>query len=52
PTDPGDCEAVARIACRLGDFLAAHREVAEVEINPLRATSSGATALDARIVRG
>jgi len=49
---PVDCEAVARIACRLGDFLAAHPEVAEVEVNPLRATSSGATALDARIVRG
>lgn len=50
--DPVDCDAVAGIACRLGDFLAAHPEVAEVEINPLRATAAGATALDARIVRG
>lgn len=49
---PVDCEDVARIACRLGDFLAAHPEVAEVEINPLRATAAGAIALDARIVRG
>jgi acyl-CoA synthetase (NDP forming) len=50
--DPVDCAAVARIACRLADFLAAHPEVAEVEVNPLRATALGATALDARIVRG
>jgi hypothetical protein len=49
---PVDCEDVARIACRLGDFLAAHPEVAEVEVNPLRATADGATALDARIVLG
>ncbi|MGA0121574.1 MAG: acetate--CoA ligase family protein [Gaiellales bacterium] len=50
--DPVDGEAVAEIACRLADFLIAHPEVDEVEINPLRATAAGAMALDARIVRG
>jgi acyl-CoA synthetase (NDP forming) len=49
---PVDCLAVARVAVRLGDLLVAHPEIAEVEINPLRATAEGATALDARIVIG
>ena len=44
--------AVAQVAARLGDLLVAHPEVAEVEVNPLRATAAGATALDARIVLG
>ena len=48
--EPVDCLAVAEIAVRLGDLLIAHPEIGEVEINPLRATSGGATALDARIV--
>lgn len=48
--DPVDCRRVAEIAVRLGDLLIAHPDVAEVEINPLRATAEGATALDARIV--
>jgi succinyl-CoA synthetase beta subunit len=30
--------------------MLAHPEISEVEINPLRATATGATALDARIV--
>lgn len=48
--EPVDVDEVARIACRLGDLLVAHPEIAEVEINPLRATAGGAVALDARIV--
>ena len=48
--DPVDCDAVAAIAVRLGDLLARRPEIAEVEINPLRATAAGAMALDARIV--
>ena len=48
---PVDCDAVARIAARLGDLLVAQPEIGEVEINPLRATADGAIALDARIVR-
>lgn len=50
-TAPVDCAAVAQIGTRLGDLLVATPTIAEVEINPLRATGSGATALDARIVR-
>ena len=46
---PVDCMKVAEIATRLGDLMLAHPEIAEVEINPLRATAEGATALDARI---
>ena len=49
--DSVDLRAVADTAIRLGDLLAAHPEVAEVEINPLRADGAGAVALDARIVR-
>lgn len=49
--DPVDCAAVAEIGTRLGDLLIAHPQIAEVEINPLRATAAGAVALDARIVR-
>ena len=48
---PADLEAVAAIAARLGDLLVAHPEIAEVEVNPLRAGADGAIALDARIVR-
>lgn len=51
-TRPVDCAAVAQIGARLGDLLVAQPEIAEVEINPLRATAEGATALDARIVCG
>jgi acyl-CoA synthetase (NDP forming) len=48
--EPVDCLRVAEIAVRLGDLIIAHPEISEVEINPLRATATGATALDARIV--
>ena len=48
--EPVDCLAVAEIAVRLGDLLVQTPEISEVEINPLRATATGAIALDARIV--
>lgn len=49
---PCDREAVALTAIALGNLLAAHPEVQEVEINPLRVTDQGAQALDALIVVG
>jgi len=49
---PGrDLDAIADAVCRLGDFISAHPEVAEVEINPLVVypRGDGARALDALI---
>jgi len=45
-----DIAAAARMVSRLSAYAAAHPEIAELEINPLLVTPSGATALDARIV--
>jgi hypothetical protein len=42
--------AAARAVSAVSRFAAAHPEVAELEINPLLVTWSGAVALDARIV--
>jgi len=47
---PMDMAAAARAAAILSRFAAAHPEVAEVEMNPLLVTSSGAVALDARMI--
>jgi acetate---CoA ligase (ADP-forming) len=46
-----DIAAAARAVARLSEFAAAHPEVAELEINPLLVSPSGATALDARIIK-
>ena len=46
-----DIGAAARVVSRLSAYAAAHPEIAELEINPLLVTPSGATALDARIVK-
>ncbi len=46
-----DIAAAARTVARLSEYAAAHPEIAELEINPLLVTPSGATALDARIVK-
>ena len=39
------------MVARLSQYAAGHPEIAELEINPLLVTPSGATALDARIVK-
>jgi acyl-CoA synthetase (NDP forming) len=44
-----DVGAAARAVVALGDAMAAHPEIAELEVNPLLVTPRGATALDARV---
>jgi acyl-CoA synthetase (NDP forming) len=47
---PVDVGAAARAASALSALAARHTELAEIEINPLLATPTGAIALDARVV--
>jgi succinyl-CoA synthetase beta subunit len=35
----------------MSEYAAAHPEISELEVNPLLVTPSGATALDARIIK-
>jgi acyl-CoA synthetase (NDP forming) len=44
-----DVAAAARAVVALGNAMAAHPEIAELEVNPLLVTPQGAVALDARI---
>ncbi len=46
-----DVAAAARSVAAVSRFAAAHPEIAELELNPLLVTPTGAVALDARIVR-
>ena len=48
--EPVDVMAVARAAAAVGDLLVASPGLAEVEVNPARATAAGVVALDARVV--
>ncbi|QIG41923.1 acetate--CoA ligase family protein [Nocardioides anomalus] len=45
-----DVPAAARVVSAVSRFAAAHPEVAELELNPVLVTPTGAVALDARIV--
>ncbi|MGB6247441.1 acetate--CoA ligase family protein, partial [Gordonia sp. (in: high G+C Gram-positive bacteria)] len=45
-----DLDAAARAVAAITAVAADHPEIAELEINPLLATSTGAQGLDARIV--
>jgi acyl-CoA synthetase (NDP forming) len=47
---PVDVRAAAEAAAALSRVAAAHPEIAEIEINPLLVTPSGAVGLDARVV--
>jgi acyl-CoA synthetase (NDP forming) len=46
-----DAGAVARAAAAVGDLLCGRPDIAEIEVNPLRADYGSITALDARLVR-
>ena len=48
--DPVDLGALAQVVSRVSYVAAAHPELAEVELNPVLAGTSGAVALDARVV--
>lgn len=45
-----DLEALAELVSRVSHLLAAHPEIAEIDLNPVRISSSGAQVLDARLV--
>ncbi|MBO8191753.1 acetate--CoA ligase family protein [Streptomyces oryzae] len=45
-----DPVALGRVTAALGDLLATHPELAELEINPLRITAQGLVALDAVLI--
>ncbi len=45
-----DRDALVAVLASIGELLAAHPEIAELDINPLRATAGGLVAADALIV--
>lgn len=47
---PVDLDALTRTAALLGDLMCAHPEIAEVDLNPVRALPDGCVALDVRII--
>jgi acyl-CoA synthetase (NDP forming) len=48
---PVDLDALADLVSRVSHVAAAHPELAELEVNPVLASATGALALDARAVR-
>jgi acyl-CoA synthetase (NDP forming) len=47
---PVDADAVAGVVAAVGDLMVGHREVAELDLNPLLATAEGCAAVDWRIL--
>ena len=47
---PVDLDALARVTMLLGDLMCANPDIAEADLNPVRAFPEGCVALDARII--
>jgi acetate---CoA ligase (ADP-forming) subunit beta len=47
---PVDLDAVADVIVKVGDLLASHPEIAEIDLNPVIASAGGCVALDARVI--
>jgi len=50
--EPADLEALESLLLRLSEFVEAHPEIEELDLNPVFAYKDGAVAVDARIVVG
>ncbi len=48
--EPADVAALEKLLLRLSDFVEAHPEIAELDLNPIFAYKDGAVAVDARII--
>jgi len=50
--EPADVDALAAVVAAVGDLVAEHEAISEVDVNPVLATEGGAVALDALVVLG
>ena len=50
--EPADLEALEKLILKLSEFVEAHPEIDELDLNPVFAYKAGALAVDARIVIG
>ncbi|MGD0114640.1 MAG: acetate--CoA ligase family protein [Dehalococcoidia bacterium] len=48
--EPADVAALEKLLLRLSEFVEAHPEIAELDLNPIFAYKDGAVAVDARII--
>jgi len=49
---PADLDALEKLILKVSDFIEAHPEIEELDLNPVFAYSDGALAVDARIIIG
>jgi len=47
---PVDLDEVADLIVKVGDLLASHPEIVEIDLNPVAASAQGCVALDARVI--